>query len=150
MDIQCRWARRPNHSNHTRIQGRGRSGIRECSPVQKSVFASLRRPMQKSCETSIGAIAGARGNLDAILSGQAVSDFTPLSPRRGAGVAEQGCLLSSYSPKGCRGFESPPLRQPSKNHTPKVPAGVTVSRLSINVGALIRRAWANRAISRPR
>jgi hypothetical protein len=30
--------------------------------------------------------------------------------RRGAGVAEQGCLLSSYTPKGCRGFESPPLR----------------------------------------
>src|SRR5690348_10524657 len=34
-----------------------------------------------------------------------------LLPRRGAGVAEQGCLLSSYTPKGCRGFESPPLRQ---------------------------------------
>jgi hypothetical protein len=31
-------------------------------------------------------------------------------PRRGAGVAEQGCLLSSYTSKGCRGFESPPLR----------------------------------------
>ena len=26
-------------------------------------------------------------------------------------MAEQGCLLSSYTPKGCRGFESPPLRQ---------------------------------------
>jgi quercetin dioxygenase-like cupin family protein len=26
-------------------------------------------------------------------------------------VAEQGCLLSSYTSKGCRGFESPPLRQ---------------------------------------
>jgi hypothetical protein len=25
-------------------------------------------------------------------------------------VAEQGCLLSSYTSKGCRGFESPPLR----------------------------------------
>ena len=35
----------------------------------------------------------------------------PSAPRRGAGVAEQGCLLSSYTPKGCRGFESPPLRQ---------------------------------------
>src|SRR5690349_10370718 len=34
-----------------------------------------------------------------------------LLPRRGAGVAEQGCLLSSYTPKGCRGFESAPLRQ---------------------------------------
>ena len=34
----------------------------------------------------------------------------PSAPRRGAGVAEQGCLLSSYTPKGCRGFESPPLR----------------------------------------
>jgi hypothetical protein len=33
--------------------------------------------------------------------------------RRGAGVAEQGCLLSSYTPKGCRGFESPPLRHSS-------------------------------------
>jgi hypothetical protein len=28
-------------------------------------------------------------------------------------VAEQGCLLSSYTSKGCRGFESPPLRQES-------------------------------------
>ena len=36
---------------------------------------------------------------------------TAFLPRRGAGVAEQGCLLSSYTPKGCRGFESPPLRQ---------------------------------------
>jgi hypothetical protein len=37
------------------------------------------------------------------------------SLRRGAGVAEQGCLLSSYTPKGCRGFESPPLRHLDKS-----------------------------------
>ena len=48
--------------------------------------------------------------LDAILKLQAVIPSTGFSPRRGAGVAEQGCLLSSYTPKGCRGFESPPLR----------------------------------------
>ncbi len=63
--------------------------------------------------TMLSCCSESAGNLDAILPAQAYLNL--LLPRRGAGVAEQGCLLSSYTPKGCRGFESPPLRHVNLN-----------------------------------